>query len=70
MMVGLCNTKIGGFSPILTKKLTSKIGEKIGRFFCLLPSADFFGRWGNRLVGHKLKPLHNAAIFQAYIGGG
>ena len=54
LIVGLCDTQISGFSPFLTKKLTNKNGEKIGRFFCLLPSADFFGRWGNRLVGHKL----------------
>ena len=54
LIFGLCDTQIEGFSPILTKKLTNKIGEKIGRFFCLLPSADLFCRWGNRLVGHKL----------------
>ena len=33
LIVGLCDTQIGGFSPIFTKKLTNKIGEKIGRFF-------------------------------------
>ena len=38
MKVGMCNTQIGGFSPILTKKLTpppkkKKIGDKINRFF-------------------------------------
>ena len=33
----------------------TKIGEKIGRFFCSGKVGRFFCRWGNRLVGHKLK---------------
>ena len=58
LIVGLCDTQIGGFSPILTKKthqkIVLKIGEKIGRFFLSEKVGRIFCLCGNRLVGHKL----------------
>ena len=49
MIVGLCDTQISGFSPILTKKRTEKRKIKSviksADFFGLETSADFFGSW-------------------------
>ena len=46
LIVGLCDTQIGGFSPILTKKLTKKYFlksvKKSADFFYQETSADFF----------------------------
>ena len=46
LIVGLCDTLIGGFSPILTKKLTHifffKLVKKSADFFDQETSADFF----------------------------
>ena len=45
LIVGLCDTQIGGFSPILTKKLTNKYFyksvKKSADFFYQETSADF-----------------------------
>ena len=61
MIVGLCDTQIGDNPPIVTKKLTKtktkKSVKKIGRFFFSGKVGRLFCRWGNRLVGHKLKGL-------------
>ena len=46
LIVGLCDTQIGGLSPILTKKLTQKYFfksvKKSADFFGLEKLADFF----------------------------
>ena len=62
MIVGLCDTQIGDNPPIVTKKFTKtktkKSVKKSADFFSSGKVGRLFGRWGNRLVGHKLKPPH------------
>ena len=49
MTVGLCDTQIGGFSPILSNNTHRKMRKKKS----LKKSADFFGRKRLFLVGDK-----------------
>ena len=46
--------KLVGSHRFSQKNSQIKSVKKSADFFCLLTSADFFGRWENRLVGHKL----------------
>ena len=69
-IVGLCNTQIGGFSPILTKNPHQQIKKKsvtksADFFWCQAPSADVFWSVVNRLV---LVEGGQGAVAQRYNG--